>query len=275
MWRLTTAAALVVTVAARTAAAQQNGATPPPEPIRDNSFLIEEAYNQDPGVVQHISTFAHPRLGAEWAYSFTQEWPVRSMRHQLSATVPVSHSSGSDGAFTGVGDVAVNYRYQLAGMNGEALAVAPRLTMLLPTGSARRGSGAGAPGVQLELPISLELSTRLVTHVNLGVGHTPRSRDAAGNVAATTSYNAGQSLIWLATPRLNLMVEAIWTNTGVVRGENATVRSNALVVSPGVRWAYNLSRGLQIVPGLAWPIGLGPSRGDQSLFAYLSFEHPF
>ena len=24
-------------------------------PIQDNSFLLEEAYNQDPGVVQHIS----------------------------------------------------------------------------------------------------------------------------------------------------------------------------------------------------------------------------
>ena len=27
-------------------------------PISDNSFLIEEAYNQEPGVVQHISNFS-------------------------------------------------------------------------------------------------------------------------------------------------------------------------------------------------------------------------
>ena len=93
--------------------------------------------------------------------------------------------------------------------------------------------------------------------------------------AATTSYNAGQSVIWLATPRLNLMLEALWTSTGSVRAPNAAARTDAFVISPGLRWAYNLPRDLQIVPGLAWPIGVGPSRGEQSLFAYLSFEHPF
>lgn len=29
----------------------------PPTPIQDNSFLIEEAYNQTPGVVQTIQTY--------------------------------------------------------------------------------------------------------------------------------------------------------------------------------------------------------------------------
>jgi hypothetical protein len=29
------------------------------------------------------------------------------------------------------------------------------------------------------------------------------------------------------------------------------------------------------VPGVAVPIGLGPSHGDRSLLLYLSFEHPF
>ena len=51
--------------------------------VRDNSFLIEEAYNQDAGVVQHISTFQRTR-GDVWAYSFTQEWPLGGIQHQLS-----------------------------------------------------------------------------------------------------------------------------------------------------------------------------------------------
>lgn len=42
-----------------------------------------------------------------------------------------------------------------------------------------------------------------------------------------------------------------------------------------VAWAHNFDRGLQVVPGLAIPMGLGPSRGDEGLFVYLSFEHPF
>ena len=37
-----------------------------PAPIQDNSFLVEEAYNQEDGVIQHISfvePLQHGRLG--------------------------------------------------------------------------------------------------------------------------------------------------------------------------------------------------------------------
>src|SRR6185436_8207277 len=44
-----------------------------PARIADNSFLIEEAYNQEAGVVQHISALALVE-GGNWAYGFTQEW---------------------------------------------------------------------------------------------------------------------------------------------------------------------------------------------------------
>jgi hypothetical protein len=58
--------------------------------IRDNSFFIEEAYNQEPGVVQHILNvpidFTHG--SREIAPSFTQEWPVFSQTHQFSYTIP-------------------------------------------------------------------------------------------------------------------------------------------------------------------------------------------
>jgi hypothetical protein len=42
-----------------------------------------------------------------------------------------------------------------------------------------------------------------------------------------------------------------------------------------VRLAVNRPGGLQIVPGIAVPIGVGPSRGDVAVILYLSFEHPF
>jgi hypothetical protein len=47
------------------------------------------------------------------------------------------------------------------------------------------------------------------------------------------------------------------------------------VISPGVRGAINFTSGLQIVPGIAIPIGAGPSHGERGVFFYLSFEHPF
>src|SRR5919198_4945506 len=57
--------------------------------IQDNSFLVEEAYNQEPGVVQHIVNVPiNLTNGArEITPSFTQEWPIFSQLHQLSYTL--------------------------------------------------------------------------------------------------------------------------------------------------------------------------------------------
>src|SRR3954451_9723112 len=56
--------------------------------IEDNSFLIEEAYNQERNVIQHISSFTRLWESKDWAYSFTQEWPFPGHeKHQLSYTV--------------------------------------------------------------------------------------------------------------------------------------------------------------------------------------------
>jgi hypothetical protein len=220
---LRVAAALLVPVAAPA----QSPAPPPPEPgISDNSFLIEEAYNQERGVVQHISSFVRGRESGDWLYTFTQEWPVPGERHQLSFTLPVLRVTLEDGTATGLGDVLLNYRLQVAGMGEDPhVAFAPRLSVILPTGSDAR--------------------------------------------------DLGQSVIWLAHPRFNVLLETVWVRARIVDGPGTTRRSDTLLLNPGIRWAWNFRSGLQIVPGLSVPIGLGPSRGDNALFLYLSFEHSF
>jgi hypothetical protein len=242
--------------------------------IEDNSFLIEEAYNQGHGVVQHISTFSR-RLGtSDWVYAFTQEWPVRGQRHQLSYTIPLAHTADQSGARTGVGDVALNYRYQVLGVGGGP-AFAPRLSVLLPTGASQRGFGAGGTTWQVNLPFSVRLPARFVAHSNAGMSFTPHARNTADAVAASREYFFGQSLIWLIRRDFNLMLEALSTTAQEVVGPGRTVRNSELFVSPGIRGAINFRSGLQIVPGFAVPIGVGSSRGERSLFVYLSFEHSF
>jgi hypothetical protein len=238
--------------------------------IQDNSFLLEEAYNQESGIVQHISTFALSS-GRNWGYSFTQEWPLTGIRHQLSYTIPVERS----GAGTGFGDVALNYRYQLAG-NPEARVVsAPRLSVLLPTGNEDRGRGAGGFGVQANLPVSLVLSSEIVTHWNAGVTLTPAARDPLGAEATTTGINLGASAVWLLRPSVNLLVETLWLSQEAVVGEGATQREETAVVSPGIRVAFDFAGGLQVVPGVAYTIYLSPDEAENEAFLYLSFEHPF
>ena len=132
-----------------------------------------------------------------------------------------------------------------------------------------------AVGVQVNLPVSLEHSAQFVTHWNAGATLTPSAKNAVGNEATTRSYNAGGSVIWLAQSALNFMLEVVWASDEAVSGPNQRVRDRSLFISPGVRGAFDFPSGLQIVPGIAVPIGIGPSRGDREFFLYLSFEHPF
>jgi hypothetical protein len=242
-----------------------------PGHIEDNSFLIEEAYNQEWGVVQHIQSFTRLWNSKEWTYSFTQEWPLNpAPKHQLSYTLTGVGASGAGG---GLGDTALNWRYQV--LRTEKLAFSPRVTLLAPTGDSRLGRGVGGTGVQFNLPFSAVLHPKLVSHWNLGGTIVPNAKNAAGDKSAVYGYNFGQSFIYLAHPRFNVMLETIFNSTENVVGPNKTLRENSAFISPGIRWAHNFENGLQIVPGVAVPTGIGSSRGEAGVIFYLSFEHPF
>jgi hypothetical protein len=243
--------------------------------IEDNSFLIEEAYNQGPGIVQHISAFARAE-GGDWEYTFTQEWPFLSQRNQLSFTLPLARlSDGVGDSRTRLGDIALNYRRQLSGIGGGRAAFSPRLSLLLPTGDETTGHGSGGVGIQTNLPLSVLLSNRLVTHYNAGFTIVPSARNPAGDKASSFGYHLGASAILLLTPRLNFMLEGIWERNQEVVGGDLTDGVEAAFLNPGVRYAFDTRGGLQIVPGIAYTIGIGPSEGENGLFLYLSLEHAF
>ena len=244
-----------------------------PPGIQDNSFLMEEAYNQEEGVVQHINSFQRLH-GGSWVASFTQEWPIPRQAHQLSYTVLYARVQAETGSHSGLGDLALNYRHQLAGSGEARFACAPRLSILFPTGDQRRGLGAGGIGFQINVAMSTVLSEQFVMHTNIGGTWNPRAKDAAGDTAATRGWNLGQSFIWLARNDLNFLLETVWNEVQVVAGGDRVSASHVLTVSPGIRWAWNRPGDFQIVPGIAAPIGIGANRTDASIFVYLSFEHP-
>lgn len=247
--------------------------THPPHAIQDNSFLVEEAYNQEEGYVQNISQFSRDHASGDWLFTFTQEWPVPGNRHQLSVTLPVERLSETHSR--GPGDAALNYRYQLVGDDKATVAVAPRLTLFLPSGSSRKGLGAGSEGWQIGIPVSLLLSDDWIAHGNLGGTWTPSTRNPSGQSASTTSWGAAGSVIWIGSSLLDVMVETTYSELQTVVGPGRTAASFSCLVSPGIRWAYDFRSGLQVVPGIAFPIGVGPSRGSRQILLYLSFEHPF
>ncbi|HEY6260250.1 MAG TPA: transporter [Nitrospiraceae bacterium] len=244
-------------------------------PIQDNSFLIEEAYNQEDGVVQHISSFERLTNSHDWVYTQTDEWPIRTVKHQLSITLAGTHAGSFAGSGAGWGDTFLNYRYQLMGNGETKLAMAPRPSLLLPTGDHNFGRGSGGIGLQTNLPVSIQHSKTFVTHWNAGATWVPRSINRDHESASTIAFNLGQSMVWLATSRVNLLLETLWTSSETVVAAGKAQRSQDLYISPGIRWAHNFDSGLQIVPGLGFPVGLGPYAGEKGVILYLSFEHPF
>ena len=230
--------------------------------VQDNSFLVEEAYNQEAGVVQHIGTFIKQRGTRDFDFALTQEWPLFSISHQLSYDIPVVRAGSS----TGIGDIALNYRYQLLGDGDARLAVTPRISVFLPTGDWKRGRGLGAAGGEGGIAASYVVSPLFVTHTNLAIAFTPRARLSSGQRDDAHEYSIGQSVIFTRSSFIQPLVEAVYSDGTF--GEQ-------LIVSPGARAAFNFASGLQIVPGIALPIGVGSSSGEKGVFAYVSFEHPF
>src|SRR5437773_2858781 len=170
----------LVVLLSSAALAQQDSVSPPLQQpgIQDNSFLVEEAYNQNYGVVQHISSFTRFWNSKDWAYTFTQEWPVPGdERHQLSYTLAFQHAGAFPGSGSGIGDVLLNYRYQLVGSGDALVAFAPRLSLIFPTGDTSVGRGSGGFGVQTSLPMSVVLTQKLVSHWNAGATFVPHARD--------------------------------------------------------------------------------------------------
>ena len=214
--------------------------------ISDNSFLVEEAYNQEKNVVQHISLFTHDLRSSRWTATFTQEWPAGGEKHQLSYTVPVARGEGRQ-----FGAVLINYRYQLVGNGDAKTAVAPRVSLFFP-------SGTDSNGLQFEIPVSHVINDRTASHTDGGFTWF-RNRGAI-------DVNFAQSFVYALSARAQVVTEAVWTRTD---------KAEDFVVCPGVRWAYNFPSGLQIVPGIGIPIGLGPGAGERSILLYLSFEHPY
>ena len=248
---------------------------PPAKAIQDNSFLVEEAYNQEAGVVQHIFTALYTREtdgpdAHAWELAFTQEWPLFSQRHQLSYTVPYGFLETDNDWSNGPGDVLLNYRFQALFENERVPAFAPRVSLILPTGDADAGFGDDTVGVQFNLPVSKVVTDRLTLHANAGATFLP---DVAGHTL--DNYHIGGSAIYAVTPDLNLMLEGVGNFDEEANDFDGTDRLSSVVISPGFRYAFNHPNDAQTVVGVAAPIGVTSDAPDFGVFIYFSFEHAF
>jgi Putative MetA-pathway of phenol degradation len=255
--------------------------------IEDNSMFIEEAFNQETGIVQHISNLIID--DGNLIYSYTQEIPLDDYRHQLSFTVPYARlvtpteiiTRGNDQFQTsGLGDVLINYRPLLWGKNDWALVI-PRFTLIIPTGNAQYGLGGGAWGGQFNLAVTKRLTKKITSHYNAGFTHFSKadyySYGPSGEPIQLferdlLSKNAGASLIWQVKPTFNFMVEYVSNFEKEIQEDGSLGNRRASVINPGFRFAINTGI-IQIVPGMGIPFNFENGKfNNAGAFIYLSIE---
>ena len=242
--------------------------------IADNSFLVEEAFNQEAGIFQNI--FVFERSGPRgWNAGFVQEWPVTSIRHQVSYTLNFAR----DGGAARFSDTAINYRYQLWMEEPGRPAFSPRLSLLLSRDDGGTGLDEGSIGLEMNLPFSKRVGATYF-HWNGGVRWYPHVWTGsrllpveADHVALTTPFAAGSAIV-AVRPMFNLMLEAVVESEESVFGRNRTERETIFTILPGARGGWNLGDA-QLVLGVAVPFVRQSGDTDTGILGYLSYELPF
>lgn len=211
--------------------------------LNDNSFLIEEGYNQEARVIQHIFSTTINGLD-KIDFSYTEEWPLFSQRSQISATINWNDY---------LGNILINYRYQI--LPHKMFAIAPRLSIVLPVADKKYDEGVSGWGIEANLPISVDLSKRFTLHLNSQLRYDFRTEERLGIV--------GGSYIFVIFRNFEFLNEYL-----VRFGSGSTA---SYIAGGGLRAGLDLSDGLQIVPGIGFYRDLGIS--GNLLFIYFSIEH--
>ena len=235
--------AMTILIAPRALA---QAATPNPFGIVDNSFIVEEAFNQDRGVVQTMLQAFRFSDDGRVESTVTQEWPLGGPRHQFSYVIPFVTFNPAHG----LGDIPINYRFQLATEGARLPAMAPRLTIILPTATRLLRDEDDAVGWEVNLPASKRFGY-LYVHGNIGTTH----------VLGETTPFGGASAIVAVRPMLNAMVESIF-------------RPDSVTLSPGVRFGWNIGD-RQFVVGVGAPVTWRDDDHSTAALMYVSWEAPF
>jgi hypothetical protein len=120
------------------------------------------------------------------------------------------------------------------------------------------------------------LNNKVVLHGNIGRSwaHSSAKYKQDNRLKMTgQTANYGISFIYQVTNEFNFMCEAVHLTSVADLASGTRSGTTSTVINPGVRFAVNLSSGVQIVPGFAVPYDLRLK--EPFYLLYLSVEHPF
>lgn len=251
--------------------------------FEDNSFLFDEAINQEKGIMQYVSNLYFDNVnGGNLLYNFTQEIPVGGEQHQLNYSIlyHIDRVTPTGQRSSGFGDIAIGYHYKVSGKR-DKLMVIPGISIIIPTGNSQEGRGIGGPGIQSTVTFTKRLSHRLVTHYNIGytfISQADRysySKTDSPVLAYERNLNyagIGAGATWYVTRKTVLFTELISNFVKDIRQDGTLRNRNISTINPGFRFAIDANN-VQIVPGISTPIILTDGAFSRiGIFFYLSIE---
>jgi len=242
--------------------------------IDDNSFLLEEGYSQDAGTVQHIFySILYASAPKDIYFNYSQEWGL-SERHQVGFSLPATiYENTGDG----IGDLFLDYRFQLTKRSG-VVAIAPRFSLIVPTGNYRKGLGYDTVGLQTNWAFSKLWNTHFASHWNIGATLLPYAKQLLPSGLSErqflANFNFGTSVAWMVSNRFNMVLEFVG-NVGSEINNNRNINLfGQYILNPGMSTSFDIGP-VEIVPGLSAPLTWTRDRFQAGAFLYLSVQHPF
>lgn len=241
--------------------------------IEDNSFYLEEGFNQDAGMVQFIQSYEMSTRVSQGLYDLTIEMPITDKVHQWSYGFEALNK-GNEGR-QDIGDSVLSYRYQ--SLNRDGYLMAERFGLILPTGSVEHETSNGVLGLDFKYAATIPVATLWMNHWNVGSRILPNSKRFKQKVRVSEQeYSLATSGVYLYSDHLNLILEAIFTNFNGFGDEGEKITENAITLNPGIRVDFDIDwNATQVVPGISFPARFVGGLIEQGILFYLSFEPNF
>lgn len=241
--------------------------------IEDNSFLLEEAFNQEWGVYQFIQKYQTFNKAGTYDYAFENEIPITDKEFQFSYEIPVAQAE--DGRPGYIGDMSLSYRWQP--LNKDGFLISERFGLIVPTGNVKKDAGNGVYGFEFMQAATLTINEKWMNHWNFGFSMLPNAK--VNNIPkrrTITSASAGSSLIYRWHENFNLMFEALLESGQSIQQDGSKTAETSLTLNPGFRWAWDYEwKDTQIVPGVSFPTEVLGDKVENGVLVYLSIEPKF
>ena len=211
----------------------------------DDLILLDEGFLPEEGFSQQLRLVSCPS-SQQWISTVAGEWFNGSSF--FGATLSFNTDSGG----TATGDLRIDYRRSVA--SSESWGIAPRLSLVLAEARIDQWRDASA---EVNVPLSMIVSDRLVAHWNAGLAHT-----VSGPSSLSVQLGTGASLT--VRPSLVLTTELLWSRTTKPGSE----AEESLLLNPILQFELPTS-GAAVTPAIAFPVEW--SDGDTTVSVLLGF----